>query len=64
MKGSGHRVRSGIRSTATRSFHGGQLNQATEGNPADMSMLMGSHVSAQNDNDEDIVMDSGGRKIN
>ena len=64
LKGSGLRVRSGIRSTAARSFHGGQMNQVTEPNPVDISMLVGSAVSMQNDNDEDIVLDSGGRKIN
>lgn len=38
--------------------------QVTDPNIIEISSMLGSAVSAQIDGDEDIVIDSGGRKIN
>ena len=53
-----------MRGNPNRSF---QVNVPTEATQNDISMIMGSAVSAQQNDgnyDEDIVMDSGGRQIN
>ena len=50
-----------MRGNPNRSFH---VNVPTEATQNDMSMIMGSAISAQQNDgnyDEDIVMDSGGR---